>query len=284
MNSWILIYHCKDVAGIQSAVSTYLFENGADIAETRSYSDPPSGKFYSRTVFRPVSGGPFSIEAIEAGFADLAKRFAMEWSISSTADRPKTVIAVSKFGHCLNDLLHRWRNGSLPVDIKAIISNHPDMSEMADWYGIPYHHIPITKQTKLESEAEFYRTIENYSADLIVLARYMQILSDGLAAKLVGRCINIHHSFLPSFKGAKPYHQAHARGVKIIGATAHYVTSDLDEGPIIEQDVERVDHTRTADQFVEIGSSIEARVLSRAVKWHAEKRVILNKDKTIVFQ
>ncbi len=284
MNSWILTYSCPDVAGIQSAVSTFLYEQSGFIEETRAHSDPDTQRFFSRIVFRPGGGNPLDHKAFEKGFGDLAVRFKMDWSLANGEARPKTVIAVSKFGHCLNDLLHRFKNGALPIDVRAIISNHDNMRDMADWYGIPYHHIPVSKQTKLESEAAFYKTIEEYSADLIVLARYMQILSDGLAAKLSGRCINIHHSFLPSFKGAKPYHQAHARGVKLIGATAHYVTSDLDEGPIIEQDVERVDHSMTAEQLVEIGSNIEARVLSRAVKWHAEKRVIRNKDKTIVFK
>ncbi len=284
MNSWILVYSCPDVPGIQSAVSTYLYERNGFIEESTAYSDPEIGRFFSRVVFRPDCENDFDSDAFEAGFLDIAERFGMQWTLSRADARPATVIAVSKFGHCLNDLLHRWKNGSLPIDIKAIISNHEAMRELAEWYGIPYHCILVSKQTKLESEASFYQKIESYNADLVILARYMQILSDGLAAKLSGRCINIHHSFLPSFKGAKPYHQAHRRGVKLIGATAHYVTSDLDEGPVIEQDVERVDHSMTADQLVEIGSTIEARVLSRAVKWHAERRVILNKNKTIVFK
>ncbi|MEM8937526.1 MAG: formyltetrahydrofolate deformylase [Pseudomonadota bacterium] len=284
MQSWVLNYSCPDISGIQSAVSTYLFEQGGFIEEIKAYSDPDTKQFISRIVFRFEGDAPVPIEDFKSGFNAVAERLQMSWSVTDQNYRPATVIAVSKFGHCLNDLLHRWKNGALPIDIKAIISNHETMRPISEWFGIPYHHIPISKQTKLESETEFYKTVEEYDTELVILARYMQILSDGLAAKLSGRCINIHHSFLPSFKGAKPYHQAHDRGVKLIGATAHYVTSDLDEGPIIEQDVERVDHEATADQLVQIGSSIEARVLSRAVQWHAEKRVFLNQNKTVVFK
>ncbi len=282
--SWILTYFCTDVAGIQSAVSTFIYEAGGFIEESKAHSDPAANRFFSRIVFRSGSDGAFDFEGFEKGFGELADKFEMEWSVVDADRRASAVIAVSKFGHCLNDLLHRWKNGALPIDIRAIISNHEAMREMSEWYGIPYHYIPISKQTKLESETEFYRITKEYDAELVVLARYMQILSDGLAAKLSGRCINIHHSFLPSFKGAKPYHQAHERGVKLIGATAHYVTTDLDEGPIIEQDVERVDHSLAPNQLVEVGRDIEARVLSRAVKWHASNRVILNGDKTIVFK
>ena len=284
MSSWTLTYHCPDVAGIQSSVSTYVFDAGGFIEETKAHSDPDAKRYFSRIGFRDADDGSFDVDAFKSGFADVAKRFSMDWSFVDSKKRLPTIIAVSKFGHCLNDILHRWKSGTLPIDIKAIISNHTTMQEMATWYGIPYHHIPITKQTKLESETEFYQLTKSYDAELVVLARYMQILSDGLAAKLSGRCINIHHSFLPSFKGARPYHQAHKRGVKLIGATAHYVTTDLDEGPIIEQDAERVDHSLTAKQLIEAGRDIEARVLSRAVKWHASNRVILNGDKTIVFK
>ncbi|MEM8985504.1 MAG: formyltetrahydrofolate deformylase [Pseudomonadota bacterium] len=284
MKSWVLTYFCPDAAGIQSAVSTYIYKVGGFIEETKSHSDIEAGRFFSRMVFRSSEGVDFDIDAFKDGIAALADPFKMEWSIVDANERIPTVIAVSKFGHCLNDLLHRWKNDALPIDIKAIISNHENMREMAEWHGIPYYHVPISKETKLESETEFYQITKEHGAELVVLARYMQILSDGLTAKLSGRCINIHHSFLPSFKGAKPYHQAHKRGVKLIGATAHYVTSDLDEGPIIEQDVERVDHSLAPDQLVEVGKDIEARVLSRAVKWHASHRVILNGDKTIVFK
>ncbi|MEL6369669.1 MAG: formyltetrahydrofolate deformylase [Pseudomonadota bacterium] len=283
MPSWTLTYHCPDVAGIQSAVSTFVFEAGGFIEETKAHSDPDAARYFARLSFRGANADGFDIDAFKEGFRDLADRFSMAWSLVDAGRRIPTIVAVSKFGHCLNDLLHRWKNGALPIDIRGIISNHDTMGEMAAWYGLPYHHVPITKQTKMEGEAAFYDLTKSYGAELVVLARYMQILSDGLAAKLSGRCINIHHSFLPSFKGAKPYHQAHQRGVKLIGATAHYVTANLDEGPIIEQDVERVDHSLSASELVEAGLDIEARVLSRAVKWHASNRVILNGDKTIVF-
>jgi formyltetrahydrofolate deformylase len=207
----------------------------------------------------------------------------MDWEIFNLSIKPKVLIAVSKFGHCLNELLYRWRTGLLPVDIACVMSNHEDMRSFVEWNGVPYVHLPVDKTNKAEQEAAFLGLIDNHNADLVVLARYMQILSDDLARQLEGRCINIHHSFLPSFKGAKPYHQAHARGVKIIGATAHYVTSDLDEGPIIEQDVQRVHHGLTPEQLVAIGQDIEARVLARAVTWHAERRVIINGGKTVVF-
>jgi formyltetrahydrofolate deformylase len=198
--------------------------------------------------------------------------------------RPRTIIAVSRFGHCINDLLHRWRIGALPIDVVGVISNHPDMRALVEWHGVPYHHLPISAATKTEQEQAFKAVVETSAADLVVLARYMQILSPDLSKALSGRCINIHHSFLPSFKGARPYHQAYDRGVKIIGATAHYVTDDLDEGPIIEQDVERVDHSWSANKLVEAGQDIEARVLARAVAWHAERRVLVNGAKTVVFR
>lgn len=217
------------------------------------------------------------------GFKPIVHRFSMDWDIYSLSDKPKVLIAVSKFGHCLNELLYRWRSGLLPVDIACVMSNHEDMRSLVEWSGIPYVYLPVTKDNKAEQEAQFLGLIDEHKVDLVVLARYMQILSDELSARVSGKCINIHHSFLPSFKGAKPYHQAHARGVKIIGATAHYVTSDLDEGPIIEQDVQRVHHGLTPEQLVAIGQDIEARVLARAVTWHAERRVIINGAKTVVF-
>ena len=227
---------------------------------------------------------PLDIEAFKRDLAVEGEPFQINWSLTSAEEKVPTVIAVSKFGHCLNDLLHRWRIGALPIDIRAIVSNHDTMRPMAEFYDIPYHHIPVTKQTKMESEAQFLNVVNEVGGELVVLARYMQILSDGLSAKWSGRCINIHHSFLPSFKGAKPYHQAFQRGVKLIGATAHYVTSDLDEGPIIEQDVERIDHSQTPTLLVEQGSDIEARVLSRAVKWHASRRVVMIGHRTIVLR
>jgi formyltetrahydrofolate deformylase len=223
------------------------------------------------------------MEVLRAGFLPIAHRFAMDWDIYSLSEKPRLLIAVSKFGHCLYELLHRWRAGLLPADIVGVVSNHEDMRSFVEWNALPFYHLPVTADTKAAQEAAFAQLIDDCAADVVVLARYMQILSDEMASKLSGKCINIHHSFLPSFKGAKPYHQAHTRGVKIIGATAHYVTSELDEGPIIEQDVERVHHGVTPEKLVAIGQAIEARVLARAVTWHAERRIILNGPKTVVF-
>jgi formyltetrahydrofolate deformylase len=282
--SWILLFTCPDAPGIQAFVSTFIHEKGGFIDDVVAHSDREMDKFSTRIVFRAAGRKALDIEAFRADFATEAAKFKMDWSLTSSDEKMPAVIAVSKFGHCLNDLLHRWKIGSLPIEIRAIVSNHETMRSMAEFYDIPYHHIPITKQTKMESEAEFLKVVEEAGAELVVLARYMQILSDGLSAKWSGRCINIHHSFLPSFKGAKPYHQAFQRGVKLIGATAHYVTTDLDEGPIIEQDVERVDHSQPPAFLVEQGRDIEARVLSRAVKWHASRRVVMLGQRTIVLK
>ncbi|MDV6331420.1 formyltetrahydrofolate deformylase [Asticcacaulis sp. 201] len=284
---YVLIIKCPDTRGIVAAVSGYLNDNDISIVESNQFndahsSDPRGDMFYVRVVFKQAGPRMPPMATLRDGFKPIAHRFAMDWEIHSLGNKPKVVIAVSKFGHCLNELLYRWRSGLLPVDIVCVMSNHEDMRSLVEWSGIPYVHLPMTKD-KAEQEAAFLALIEQYQADLVVLARYMQILSDDLARRLDGRCINIHHSFLPSFKGAKPYHQAHARGVKIIGATAHYVTSDLDEGPIIEQDIQRVHHGLTPEQLVAIGQDIEARVLARAVTWHAERRVIINGLKTVVF-
>jgi formyltetrahydrofolate deformylase len=223
------------------------------------------------------------LESLRKGFDLIARRFNMEWELFDASIKPKVLIAVSKFGHCLYDLLHRWRSGILPVDIVGVVSNHDDMRSFVEWSGIPYFHLPVTKDTKAEQETAFLGLVKDLDVDLVVLARYMQILSPDLCRALSGRCINIHHSFLPSFKGAKPYHQAFERGVKIIGATAHYVTTDLDEGPIIEQGVQRVDHGDTPDDLVEIGRDVECNVLARAVLWHVERRIVVNGRKTVVF-
>jgi formyltetrahydrofolate deformylase len=224
------------------------------------------------------------VAALREGFAPLAERFGMTWTLRDVAERRRVVLMVSKFDHCLADLLYRWRIGELAFEPAAIIANHPrEAYAHLDFDRIPFHHLPVTRATKLEQEAEVWRVIREAGAELVVLARYMQVLSDGLAAKLAGRCINIHHSFLPGFKGAKPYHQAHARGVKLIGATAHYVTADLDEGPIIAQDVEPISHRDTPDDLVRKGRDIERRVLARAVRDHLEDRVLLNGSKTVVF-
>lgn len=280
---YVLIIKCPDTRGIVAAVSGYLNDNDISIVESNQFNDAQGDMFYVRVVFKQAGARMPPMSILREGFKPIAHRFSMEWDIHNLSVRPRVIIAVSKFGHCLYELLHRWRSGLLPVEIAAVVSNHDDMRSFVEWNGLPYVHLPITKDTKVEQEAQFLSLIETHQADLVVLARYMQILSDDFSRRLEGRCINIHHSFLPSFKGAKPYHQAHQRGVKIIGATAHYVTSDLDEGPIIEQDVQRVHHGLTPEQLVAIGQDIEARVLARAVTWHAERRVIINGGKTIVF-
>jgi len=238
----------------------------------------------SRRAFRRRPQQTIDARAIQTAFNKVANRFAMDWRIDDAAHKCKTIIAVSRSGHCLNDLLHRWSSGTLPIDIAGIVSNHTDQRRLVEWHNLPFHHLPIGQGNKASQEAAFVSIVEEAQADLVVLARYMQVLSDAMVAKLAGRCINIHHSFLPGFKGAKPYHQAHARGVKIIGATAHYVTHELDEGPIIEQAVERVDHTSTAEALVNVGRDIENTVLARAIKWHAERRVLVNGRRTIVFK
>jgi formyltetrahydrofolate deformylase len=284
MPSYVLLADCRDAPGISAAVTGFLAQAGGFILDSQQHGDADTGRFFLRIAFGAADGHTLDLETLRCGFATVADRFEMRWTISHSGDRPRVVIAVSRFGHCLNDLLHRWRTGTLPVDVVAVVSNHDDMRALTEWHGLPYHHLPVTRDTKEQQEAAFARVIEDAGADLLVLARYMQVLSAAFSAALAGRCINIHHSFLPSFKGAKPYHQAYARGVKLIGATAHYVTDDLDEGPIIEQDVERVTHQRTAPEFVEIGQDIEARVLARAVRWHAERRVVLNGSKTVVFR
>ena len=278
----VLIIKCPDTRGIVAAVSGYLNDNDISIVESNQFNDSEGDMFYVRVVFRQAGPKMPPMETLRDGFKPIAHRFSMDWSIHNLSIKPRVVIAVSKFGHCLYELLHRWQSGQLPVEIACVVSNHEDMRSFVEWNGVPYVHLPMTGD-KAAQEAAFLQLIDDHEIDLVVLARYMQILSDGLARRLEGRCINIHHSFLPSFKGAKPYHQAHARGVKIIGATAHYVTSDLDEGPIIEQDVQRVHHGMTPEQMVVIGQGIEARVLARAVTWHAERRVIINGGKTVVF-
>jgi len=280
----ILTFSCPDVAGIQAAVTTFLFKSGAFLEEVASHGDPDTKTFFSRIVFSSARNQTIDPATIESAFEPVAERLAMDWRITEANRKCRTVIAVSRAGHCLNDLLHRWSSATLPIDIVGVVSNHDELRRLVELYDIPFHHLPVSDGSKARQEADFMSVVQSTEADLVVLARYMQVLSDGMVAQLAGRCINIHHSFLPSFKGAKPYHQAHDRGVKIIGATAHYVTADLDEGPIIEQAVERVDHTSTADDLVGIGRDIENTVLARAVKWHAERRVLLNGRRTVVFK
>jgi len=279
---YILILKCPDRKGVVAAVSGFLADNDASIVESNHFNDPLAGQFYMRTVFSPDGPMP-SVEQLKAGFELIAQRFAMTWSLYDAQAKPRVLIAVSRFGHCLYDLLHRWRAGLLPAEIVGVVSNHEDMRSFTEWSGVPFHHLPVTAATKTEQEAALLALVEAEKVDLVVLARYMQILSPALCDRLAGRCINIHHSFLPGFKGARPYHQAHARGVKIIGATAHYVTTDLDEGPIIEQGVQRVDHSHGPDDLVQLGRDVECTVLARAVGWHVEHRVLIEGGKTIVF-
>jgi len=278
-SQFVIQVKSPDRPGILAAITPALASAGCDIREAGVYGDPDTKAFFVR-MHIAVAGK--TSDDLHAVLEPLAKKLSLGLSINSLDRKMRVLIAVSKFDHCLNDLFHKWNLGVLPIDIVGVVSNHPSLSTIAERYGVPYHHLPISKDTKPQQEAAFQELITATQAKLVVLARYMQILSDEFSAKLSGNCINIHHSFLPSFKGAKPYHQAHARGVKLIGATAHYVTADLDEGPIIEQDIRRVTHATTAEDMVAIGREVEASVLSRAVRWHAEYRVMLNGSKTIV--
>ena len=281
-SQYVLTLSCINRPGIVSAVSTYLFQQGGDIREAQQFDDAETGKFFARIAFDLVTGT--GIEELREGFAAVAEPFKITYTISDHTKPRRVLLLVSKFDHCLVDLLYRWRIGELAMIPTGIVSNHgPETFAGADLAGLPFHHLPITKDSKMEQEAQIWSLVKETKSELVVLARYMQVLSDALTAKLSGKCINIHHSFLPGFKGAKPYHQAHTRGVKLIGATAHYVTTDLDEGPIIEQDVERISHADTPDDLVRKGRDIERRVLARAVRYHLEDRVILNGKKTVVF-
>ncbi|MCZ2497060.1 formyltetrahydrofolate deformylase [Xylophilus sp. Kf1] len=278
--AYILTLSCPDRPGIVHAVSGFLFDRGSNIEEAAQYNDQATGLFFMRVQFQAESDGLALREAVSA----FAAGHQMSWSLHAQSEPVKTVLMVSREGHCLNDLLFRWKSGLLALDIRAIVSNHRDFYQLAASYNVPFHHIPVTAATKPQAEAKLFEIVESEGAELVVLARYMQVLSDDLCRKLAGRAINIHHSFLPSFKGAKPYYQAHDRGVKLIGATAHYVTADLDEGPIIEQDVARVDHSKTVEDFTAQGRDTESQVLARAVKWHSEHRVLLNGHKTVIFR
>jgi formyltetrahydrofolate deformylase len=278
----ILKFSCQDQPGIVASVASLFSLQGFNIRESSQFEDVHTRQFFMRTVLESVEG-PKKLSDVRSSFAAVATRYGMNWELHDASYKPRMVVAVSQWGHCLNALLNSWKQGALPVDIVAVVSNHPDMQSLVDWYGVPYYFWPVNKSNKSEQEQQILTLMQQQSADFLVLARYMQILSQTMCRQLAGRAINIHHSFLPGFKGAKPYHQAYDRGVKIIGATAHYVTEDLDEGPIIEQSVERVTHSQTPEQLVEIGRDIEAVVLQRAVRWHAEHRVLLNGHKTVVF-
>jgi formyltetrahydrofolate deformylase len=281
---YTLTLSCRDRPGLVAAVATFFAINSCNILESQQFDDDAQDRFFMRVVFERLEGAP-DLDALKAKFAEPASGFGMDWKMRGNDERMRVLLMVSKFDHCLGDLLYRTRIGELRIDPVAIVSNHPRESlHLTVMGGIPYHHLPVTKDTKAEQEAQIKKLVDETGAELVVLARYMQILSDDLARFLSGRCINIHHSFLPGFKGAKPYHQAFERGVKMIGATAHYVTADLDEGPIIHQDVEAISHADSPDDLVRKGRDIERRVLARAVHYHVEDRVLLNGNKTVVFR
>ncbi|MFE2278773.1 formyltetrahydrofolate deformylase [Streptomyces sp. NPDC059454] len=280
-DQYVLTLSCPDKQGIVHAVSSYLFMTGCNIEDSQQFGDHDTGLFFMRVHFS--ADAPVTVEKLRASFAAIGDSFHMDWQINRADEKMRILLMVSRFGHCLNDLLFRARTGALPVEIAGVVSNHTDFAELVASYNIPFHHIPVPKDGKQEAEARLLEIVRESDVELVVLARYMQVLSDDLCKQLSGRIINIHHSFLPSFKGAKPYHQAHARGVKLIGATAHYVTADLDEGPIIEQEVERVGHDVTPEGLVAIGRDVECQALARAVKWHAERRILPNGRRTVVF-
>jgi formyltetrahydrofolate deformylase len=277
---FVLTLSCPDKPGIVYAVSSFLVQHSANIIDSQQYGEPEGGLFFMRVHFSVPQ--PRVVTDLERDFTWVAESFHMTWHLHDKFERIKTLLMVSQLGHCLNDLLFRWSAGSLPVDITGVVSNHEVYRGLTESYQLPFHFLPVTKESKPAAEAQLMSIIDETSTELIVLARYMQILSPEVCKRVEGRMINIHHSFLPSFKGAKPYHQAHAKGVKLVGATAHYVTPDLDEGPIIEQGLLRVDHSYSPDRLVEAGRDVEAQVLARAVTWHAEHRVLLNGNRTVV--
>ncbi|MEZ5839125.1 MAG: formyltetrahydrofolate deformylase [Hyphomicrobiales bacterium] len=281
MSNYVLTLSCKDRPGIVAAVATFLAGSGCNIIESAQFGDTGTGLFFMRVVF--ASEGGAGLGELQQGFAPVSARFEMSAAIHDLATRARVLVMVSKFGHCLNDLIYRWKIDALPIDIPAVVSNHTDFRDLTEAAGLNFVHIPVTRATKAEGEAALLDLVAREGIDLVVLARYMQVLSDDACRRLEGRVINIHHSFLPSFKGAMPYHQAHARGVKLIGATAHYVTADLDEGPIIEQDVARVNHAASPADMVAIGRDVEAQVLARAIKYHVEHRVFVNDSRTVIF-
>ena len=282
---FVLTLSCVDVPGIVYAVSSFLVQHRCSIMQSQQFGDHDSGLFFMRVHFES-SDDTAGVQDLRTDFAWVGDSFQMGWQLREAAAKQRILLMVSKFGHCLNDLLFRYSTGSLNVEIPAIVSNHRDFEALAATYGIPFHYVPVGSDPadKAAAEARLLELMESEQVDLVVLARYMQVLSDDLCKRLEGRAINIHHSFLPSFKGARPYHQAHTRGVKLIGATAHYVTADLDEGPIIEQEVARVDHSLDADQLFTVGRDVECQALARAVKWHTESRVLLNGNRTVIFR
>jgi formyltetrahydrofolate deformylase len=280
---YVLTLTCPDRPGIVHGVTGFLVANDCNIVENQQFGDRDTGRFFMRVHFERI-GADLDVAALRARFAATTVRSDMEWGLHAVDERPRLLLMVSRLGHCLNDLLYRWSIGSLNAEVVGIVSNHPDFAELAASYKLPYHHVPVTPETKPEAEARLLEVIESHQVDLVVLARYMQVLSPELCEALAGRAVNIHHSFLPSFAGARPYHQAYARGVKLIGATAHFVTPDLDEGPIIEQEVARVDHTRTPAELTAIGREVECLALAHAVQAIVERRVLLNGNRTVVLR
>jgi formyltetrahydrofolate deformylase len=282
---YVLTFSCIDAVGIVAAVTGLLAEADGFILDSQQYANLESGRFFMRVAFRAAGPRfPEGLAAVQTAFAPVVERFAMDARIRDAAQKPRFVIAVSQGSHCLNDLLHRWSTGNLAIDVVGVVSNHEHLRRLSEWHGVPFHHLPVSDANRAEQEAAILDVMARGKADYLVLARYMQVLSTDLSARLIGRCINIHHSFLPGFTGARPYHRAHERGVKLIGATAHFVTGDLDEGPIIEQAVERVDHRHSVDDLIRTGRDIEAQVLARAVRWVAEQRVLIDGCKTVVFR
>ncbi|MGH8327255.1 MAG: formyltetrahydrofolate deformylase [Steroidobacteraceae bacterium] len=282
---YILTTSCPDTAGVVAAIAGFLAAHDANITEAQHHNDPHTRTSFMRTVFHGSGKHLPGLQALDQAFAEgVGKRFEMRWRFHEVQHRCRALIAVSRHGHCLNSILHRWSTGTLPIEVVAVVSNHQDMRRLAEWHGVPYHYLPIIDGCKQEQERRLMELFERADAELLVLARYMQIISAEACRYFEGRAINIHHSFLPGFKGARAYHQAHERGVKLIGATAHYVTTELDEGPIIEQEVDRVDHTQSVDDMTVVGSELEAVVLNRAIKWHGERRVFRNGRKTVVLK
>ena len=280
----VLLLSCKNQPGIVAAISTHLYEGGCNIRASQQFDDVASGRLFARLEFEPVGNGEIDAEQASEAFAPLAERFQMDWSLQPADLRMRVLIMVSRYGHCLNDLLYRASIGALHIEIPAIISNHADLAPLAAHYNIPFHHVPVTQETKSEAEGQLLDLIAKEKVELTVLARYMQILSPELCHALSGKAINIHHSMLPSFKGARPYLQAFERGVKLVGATSHYVTDDLDEGPIIEQEIARVDHTMNVAEITALGRDAECRALAQAVRWHTESRLVVNGQRTVVFR
>jgi formyltetrahydrofolate deformylase len=283
-NKYVLTVSCPEANGIVRAVSDFLYQRGATISEAAQHRDPVIDRFFMRVEFEEMEASLPGCEKLQQDFVEIADKFTMDSNFFNLQIKPKVLLAVSKHGHCLNDILHRWSSGALPAEIIGVVSNHEQLRGITEWYSLPYHYLPVTRENKAVQEEQLLSIIEQQQVDLLALARYMQILSPRMCEAMAGRAINIHHSFLPGFKGADPYRQAYMRGVKIIGATAHYVTTELDEGPIIEQAVEKIDHNFDIDELVQIGRDAECAAFARALKWHCEHRIIVNGKKTVVFR